>query len=175
PAVERHSRDGDPFRFSFPTPLKGRAEPHFSFSGLKTAVRRQAQKLAPLNIKDVSDLCASFEYAVCDVIRDRVIKAYEVAKNRRGHTRLPLVAAGGVARNQRLRQTLKKISHDLGSGLFIPPPDLCSDNGAMVAWAGAQRYINGYHDNLDFSARSRWPLDEKSTAVYGFGRNGPKV
>ncbi len=177
PAVEQHARTGNPHRFDLPTPLKGRAEPHFSFAGLKTAVRRQAQKLEPLSREDIADLCASFEHAVCDSIQDRITKAYSIAKSDYSlpGEALPLVAAGGVASNQRLSQALEQVADQMGSDLCVPPPALCSDNGAMIAWAGAQHYVNGHTDGMDFAARPRWPLDETSAAVYGSGKHGAKA
>ena len=177
PAVERYARDGDPNRFDFPVPLKGRSEPHFSFSGLKTAVRRRAEKLAPLSLGDISDLCASFERAVCESVRDRIARAYEVVATDHAYScaGLPLVAAGGVARNQRLRQTLEQIAQEAGTDLVVPPPELCTDNGAMIAWAGAERYIRGWTSSMNCAARARWPLDEISAAVYGSGKHGAKA
>ena len=177
PAVEEHARQGNPHRFDFPVPLKGRTEPHFSFAGLKTAVRRQAQKLAPLSLEDVADLCAGFDRAVCDIIRDRIARAYSIAATDFGYagSGLPLVAAGGVARNRHLRQALEQVAGQMGADLFVPPPALCSDNGAMIAWAGAQHYANGHTADMDFAARPRWPLDETSIAVYGSGKHGAKA
>ncbi|MGI9409101.1 MAG: tRNA (adenosine(37)-N6)-threonylcarbamoyltransferase complex transferase subunit TsaD [Hyphomicrobiaceae bacterium] len=176
PAVERHAATGDDGRFALPRPLKGRSDPHFSFAGLKTAVRRHAQKLAPLADKDVADLCASFEAAVCDSVCDRLARAYDiVGEDGVDSTRLPLVAAGGVARNARLRSALDKLAADLGIDLIVPPADLCSDNGAMIAWTGAEHYARGHRSEFDVAARARWPLDETSPAVYGHGKHGAKA
>ncbi|MEN2494370.1 MAG: tRNA N6-adenosine threonylcarbamoyltransferase [Hyphomicrobiaceae bacterium hypho_1] len=177
PAVEQHARNGDPFRFKFPKPLKGRAEPHFSFSGLKSALRRRALQLKPLTVEDIADLCAGFEHSVCEVIQDRVMNAYDVAKTVYGYSsfNLPLVAAGGVACNQSLRRSLDRVASKMNTALFVPPPALCSDNGAMVAWAGLQHYSSGSFDELDFAPRPRWPLDVKSKKIYGFGKHGAKA
>ncbi len=176
PAVERAALGGEPDRFSFPRPLKGRPEPHFSFAGLKTAVRRQAQQLAPLGAQDIADLCAGFEAAVCDCVADRIARAYQlVANHSSGPGRPPLVAAGGVARNNKLRTTLEHSAADVGAKLYIPPAELCTDNGAMIAWAGAQHYVQGRISALDVGARSRWPLDETSVAIYGSGKHGAKA
>ncbi len=176
PAVERYADNGDANRFVFPRPLKGRAEPHFSFAGLKTAVRRQAQKLAPLSDRDIADLCAGFEAAVCDSVADRIRCAYAMVRPERpGAGNPPLVAAGGVARNARLRQALVETADALGVGLCIPPPSLCTDNGAMIAWAGAEHYARGALSGFDAAARARWPLDEHSEAVYGSGKQGVKA
>jgi len=176
PAVEQHARQGNPDRFEFPRPLSNRKEPHFSFAGLKTAVRRAAEKLQPLSDADVADLCASFETAVCDVVSNRIVRAYQVARDEYDiRASLPLVAAGGVARNARLREALNSTASRLGSDLVVPPPDLCTDNAAMIAWAGAQHYVHGQVCELDVSARARWPLDEASVAVYGSGKHGAKA
>ena len=145
PAVERHARSGDDSRFALPRPLKGRADPHFSFAGLKTAVRRHAQKLAPLADQDVADLCAGFEAAVCDSVCDRLGRAYDVVgADGMEADSLPLVAAGGVASNARLRSALADLAADRGVELVVPPAALCSDNGAMIAWAGAEHYARGH-------------------------------
>lgn len=176
PAVQQHASSGDASRFDLPRPLKGRDEPHFSFAGLKTAVRRQAEKLAPLTDKSIADLCASFERAVCDSVADRIHRAYDIVRSEMGAGgQLPLVAAGGVARNERLRSGLEKTADELDVALCIPPPELCTDNGAMIAWAGAQHCVRGHRDAFDFSVRARWPLDEASKAVYGSGKHGAKA
>ncbi|MGI9426205.1 MAG: tRNA (adenosine(37)-N6)-threonylcarbamoyltransferase complex transferase subunit TsaD, partial [Hyphomicrobiaceae bacterium] len=170
PAVERAAAKGDARRFAFPRPLSGRSEPHFSFAGLKTAVRRQAQKLEPVDDRAIADLCASFEAAVCDSVADRLMRAYAMADAEFGANRkLPLVAAGGVARNVRLRGALERVASSLAVDLYVPPPELCTDNGAMIAWAGAEHYVRGRTDGWDATARARWPLDESSLAVYGSG------
>ena len=176
PAVQHHANGGDAGRFDLPRPLKGRDEPHFSFAGLKTAVRRQAEKLAPLSDQSIADLCASFERAVCDSVADRILRAYDIVRaDMEVDARLPLVAAGGVARNARLRAALEETADGLGVTLCIPPPDLCTDNGAMIAWAGVEHYLRGHRDELDVSVRARWPLDETSKAVYGSGKHGAKA
>lgn len=176
PAVEQHARGGDAHRFAFPRPLSKRKKPHFSFAGLKTAVRRAAEKLQPLSDSDIADLCAGFEAAVCDVVSDRLERAYQIASDDYGVTHaLPLVAAGGVARNAQLRGSLDALANRLGCQLVVPPPELCTDNAAMIAWAGAQHYVDGRVSGLDVSARARWPLDETSQAVYGSGKHGAKA
>lgn len=176
PAVEQAALLGDPERFALPRPLKGRAEPHFSFAGLKSAVRRQAQKLAPLTEKDIADLCAGFEAAVGDCVADRCLKAYGLALEALGQDcPIPLVAAGGVAANQRLRATLEETARMLDCALHVPPVALCSDNAAMIAWTGAERLVRGHIAKLDVSARARWPLDEHSAPIFGTGKQGAKA
>jgi N6-L-threonylcarbamoyladenine synthase len=161
PAVERFAAQGDPRRFAFPKPLVGRDAPNFSFSGLKTAVRRAALAEAPLTRQDVCDLCASFQASVAATLRDRLraaFRLYEVEK-------LPkrFAVAGGVAANKALRTTLIEECEASGYSFDAPPPGLCTDNAAMIAWAGACRLAAGYVDGLDVPARARWPLAEPMT------------
>lgn len=174
PAVERMAREGDPGRFGFPRPMQGRAEPHFSFAGLKTAVRRQAEQLAPLSEQDIRDLCASFEAAATDVVVDRFARALRIAEDRLGPER-HIVVAGGVAANQRLRDALVRFADASDAILHAPPLQLCGDNAAMVAWVGAERLARGLTDQLDVPARARWPLDQLAQPVIGAGRLGAKA
>ncbi|MEM9029402.1 MAG: tRNA (adenosine(37)-N6)-threonylcarbamoyltransferase complex transferase subunit TsaD [Pseudomonadota bacterium] len=175
PAVERMAELGDSAAFAFPRPMRGRPEPHFSFAGLKTAVRRTAQKLVPLSDSTVSDLCASFEAAVCDCVVDRCERALADARAHLGE-RPALVVAGGVAANKRLRRALQVYARDAGVRLVVPPPRLCADNAAMVAWAASERLARGMlHDGLTQSARARWPLDELADPVLGTGQKGAKA
>jgi N6-L-threonylcarbamoyladenine synthase len=167
PAVEKAAARGRPARFALPRPMLGRAEPHFSFAGLKTAVRRQAQALVPLKAVDIADLCASFQAAVADAVADRVRRAIAIAGDRtRGGVR-HLVVAGGVAANRGLRAALARVAAETGYDLYVPPPQLCTDNAAMVAWAGAERLARGLTDGLDVEARARWPLDPDATPALG--------
>ncbi len=170
PQVARMALQGDDKRFSFPRPMKGRRELNFSFSGLKTAVRQQAMKLAPLADQDIKDLCASFERAASDAVIDRVgrcMQAYESAMAANAPRRL--VVAGGVAANQRLRAALLQLANDKGFAFDVPPVDLCTDNAAMIAYAGLEHLVRGNTDTLDLSARARWPLDETAPRVSGAG------
>jgi N6-L-threonylcarbamoyladenine synthase len=176
PAVEQAALHGVAGRFALPRPMLGRAEPHFSFAGLKTAVRHQAQALVPLRDQDVADLCAAFEVAAAASVSDRVRRAMEIADTQLG-TRgdRHLVVAGGVAANRRLREALTTVAASAGYQLHVPPPALCTDNAAMVAWAGAERLARGWTDGLDTAARARWPLDPEATPALGFGRLGVKA
>lgn len=159
PAVERAALQGDPERFALPRPLHGKPVPDFSLSGLKTAVRIEALKIAPLSEQDVNDLCASFQAAVVDILADRVRCALRLMRHQ-GLKPSALVLAGGVGANQSVRRALHKVAADGGTRLAVPPPELCTDNGAMIAWAGAERLARGLHDGLDASPRARWPLGE---------------
>ena len=170
PAVERGAMGGDAERFDFPRPLMGRADPHFSFAGLKTAVRRRATGLVPLTEKDIADLCAGFQLAAMDAVADRVSRAMAIAEERLGPG-VPhrLVVAGGVAANKVLRARLDDLVRERGYTLHLPPASLCTDNGAMIAWAGAERFARGSTDRLDAPARPRWPLDAQAPAAIGAG------
>ncbi|WAC29103.1 tRNA (adenosine(37)-N6)-threonylcarbamoyltransferase complex transferase subunit TsaD [Ancylobacter sp. SL191] len=159
PAVERAALHGDASRFPLPRPLHGKPVPDFSLSGLKTAVRLEALKVAPLGDQDVNDLCASFQAAIVDILADRVRCALRVMRER-GLKPSALVLAGGVGANQAVRRVLHKVAADGGTRLAVPPPELCTDNGAMIAWAGAERLALGLTDDLGVAPRARWPLEE---------------
>jgi N6-L-threonylcarbamoyladenine synthase len=161
PQVEKDAARGDPARFELPRPMSGRREPDFSLSGLKTALRLEAERIAPLSDQDVADLCASFQKAVVDVVHDRLRAGMKRFWGRHG-TPTALVAAGGVAANQAIRKVLQRVAFENGIKLEVPPPELCTDNGAMIAWAGAERLALGISDPLDFAPRARWPLEEVS-------------
>ncbi len=175
PAVEKMATDGDPRRIVLPRPLIGRDEPNFSFSGLKTAVRHEAEALAPLSRQDVADLCAAFQLAVSDVVADRVgLAVRRFAATLDGRPPV-LVVAGGVAANKAIRARLDQVMAGLGGRLVVPPGNLCTDNGAMIAWAGAERLALGFTDDLAVAARPRWPLDDIAVPMVGHGRLGAKV
>jgi N6-L-threonylcarbamoyladenine synthase len=159
PEVEREAIRGNPERFAFPRPMLGRPEPDFSLSGLKTAVRLEAERIAPLSADDVADLCASFQQAVVDVVIDRLRTGLRLFRERYGAPNA-LVVAGGVGANQVLRRNLTRVAVEAGTVLVAPPPALCTDNGAMIAWAGAERLARGLTDMLEVSPRARWPLEE---------------
>lgn len=176
PAVEKMATEGDPARVALPRPLIGRDEPNFSFSGLKTAVRHEAEALAPLSRQDVADICASFQAAVSDVVADRVGLAVRRFDKTLPDGRPPvLVVAGGVAANKAIRSRLDALMTGLNGRLVVPPGNLCTDNGAMIAWAGAERLALGHTDGFEVAARPRWPLDDIAVPLVGHGRLGAKV
>jgi N6-L-threonylcarbamoyladenine synthase len=176
PRVESYAKRGDNQRFDFPRPLKGRPDCNFSFSGLKTAVREVVHGLGMLTEQDVADVCASFELAVAETLADRLKRAFQQFRELHPDVAAPtLVVAGGVAANQTLRGVFENITTKHGFNLDVPPFSLCTDNAAMIAWAGAERLALGLTDNIDFAARPRWPLDTVSAPVYGSGRLGAKA
>ncbi len=163
PLVEQEAAHGDARRFSLPRPMHGRKEADFSLSGLKTALRLEAERIAPLSDQDVADLCASFQQAIVDVVLDRLRAGLKIFRRQFGAP-TALVAAGGVAANQAIRSVLQHLASEADTVLVAPPLDLCTDNGAMIAWAGAERLALGLTDTLDVAPRARWPLDEIAAA-----------
>src|ERR1700740_614956 len=174
PEVERAARNGDPERFAFPRPMLGRADANFSLSGLKTAVRNEANRLMPLTPKDIIDLCAGFQAAVLESTADRLSVGLKLSEEIFGPPRA-LVAAGGVAANQAIRGALQDVAARAQTTLIIPPPALCTDNGAMIAWAGAERLTLGMLDTMDAAPRARWLLDENATAPAKFANTRAKL
>lgn len=159
PDVERWAKKGDPKRFAFPRPLLREKRLDFSFSGLKTAVRLAAEDIAPLSDQDVADICASFQTAVTEVIEKRTLAALERFAEELPNATPRFVVAGGVAANKAIGAALQRATASVGAELVIPPIGLCTDNGAMVAWAGAERFALGSTNGFDFAAKPRWPLD----------------
>ncbi len=164
PAVERAAKVGNPKRFALPRPLLGSAEPHFSFAGLKSAVLRQWQALPDKTATDRDDLAAAFQTAATDCLVDRTARAMATFPQATA-----LVVAGGVASNQHIRGALAALAETQGLKFVAPPLWLCTDNAAMIAWAGAERLALGLVDTLDAPARPRWPLDPGAEAVRGAG------
>jgi N6-L-threonylcarbamoyladenine synthase len=159
PAVEQLARMGDPAAVPLPRPLVGSGEPHFSFAGLKSAVQRAVAS----GDHSPADIAASFQQAVVDCLVDRTGLALKRSDA------LALVVAGGVAANGAIRSALRRLAIDNGRAFSVPPGWLCTDNAAMIAWAGAERYERGMVDDLDAPARARWPLDPDAEKVRGAG------
>lgn len=159
PAIEELAAEGDAAAVPLPRPLVGSGEPHFSFAGLKSAVQRAA---ASGNFRP-ADIAASFQQAVVDCLVDRTRLALE------GSDAPALVVAGGVAANRAIRTALQQLAADQGRQFSVPPGWLCTDNAAMIAWAGAERFARGLTDSLDAPARARWPLDPDAEKVRGAG------
>lgn len=158
-------------KFPLPRPMLGRKDSDFSFSGLKTAVRVHVDALpqGELDPKDVAMLASSFESAMCETITDRCRTAIARFIDTY-HPKTPtLVVSGGVAANTALRGALQKLAANNGMGFVAPPLNLCSDNGAMIAWAGVEHLRLGHTNTLDFAARPRWPLDPGAEPKRGAG------
>jgi len=187
PAVERAAKLGDPTLYKLPRPLLDRHGLDMSFAGLKTAVRTAALKEEPVSEQAVNNLSASFQEAVADVVGHRSARAFELFRQLYPDTPPRMVIAGGVAANEAIRIRLNAVAQEHGAQLIAPPHKLCTDNAAMIAWAGAERLkilraenpeilnSNGNGDDMDVSPRPRWPLDQISESVVGSGRKGAKV
>ncbi|MCO5733573.1 tRNA (adenosine(37)-N6)-threonylcarbamoyltransferase complex transferase subunit TsaD [Rhizobium sp. SSA_523] len=177
PAVEQAARTGNPARFDLPRPLVGETRLDFSFSGLKTAVRQAATAIQPLTQEDISDICASFQRAISRTLNDRIGRG--LARFRETYPDLPnpaLVVAGGVAANQVIRATLQELCDRHGVHFIAPPLQLCTDNAAMIAWAGLERMAAGLpEDPMAVAPRSRWPLDAEAATRLGSGKRGAKA
>ena len=165
PRVEKMATDGNATRFDLPRPMLGRPIPDFSFSGLKTAVRLEVERARPLTAADVADVCASFQAAVVDTIIDRCRGALRLFRETVGQPNA-MVVAGGVAANGAIRRALMRFCGEAGLRLVLPPVSLCTDNGAMIAWAGIERLSLGLVDDMTFAAKPRWPLDANAEAAH---------
>lgn len=158
PIVEKMAQNGDPLRFGFPRPLYHQKNSNMSFSGLKTSVRLKILELGALTKQDMCDIAASFQQAVCDVVvrkTEYAIKQYETICEGRD-----IVISGGVAANTAIRLALKELSESLGYNFVAPPIKLCTDNAAMIAFAGLERFQAGIINGMDFKPRARWSLEE---------------
>lgn len=178
PAVEKCAAQSDATRFKFPRPLLDRADCDMSFSGLKTAVLRQRDELVNaqggISNQDRADLCCGFQSAVCDVFASKSKHALQTYLS--ANPAEPTFAlTGGVAANKSIRNALKDVCSAANVRFIAPPLEYCTDNGAMIAWAGMEKFRNGQVDDLSMTARPRWPLDETSPAMLGSGKKGAKA
>ena len=170
PAIENAARSGNTSALLFPRPMVGKPNCHFSFSGLKTALRHAIQDLGPkaLEAPWINDLCASFQAAAIDSLLDRTRRALKLVQDTDNPPRA-LVVAGGVAANDYLKTRLTNLAANAGLRLIVPPPRLCTDNGVMIAWAGQECLALNRTDDLTTRARARWPLDPDAEPALGAG------
>ncbi len=178
PSVEAEARTGDPKRFRFPRPLLDRPGCDLSFSGLKTALMRMRDQIAAekggLTRQDRADLCAGFQQAIVDTLAEKTRRAIDLYLQESPSD--PVIAvAGGVAANSAIRSALETVSAECGARFTAPPLRFCTDNAAMIAYAGIERFRTGARDGLDLTARPRWPLDQTSPAMLGSGKKGAKA
>ncbi len=178
PAVQREAEQGDPARFKFPRPLLERPGCDMSFSGLKTALRRERDRLinvhGGLTKQDRRDLCASFQAAVADVLIEKTRRAIEIYVAQKP-SQLTLAVAGGVAANSSVRAGLETIAAQASLNFVAPPLALCTDNAAMIAWAGVELHRIGHPGMVPLVPRPRWPLDNAAPALLGSGKKGAKA
>lgn len=175
PSVEAEASLGNPLRFRFPRPLLDREGCDMSFSGLKTALLRARDELVDekdgISVQDRRDLCAGFQAAVAEVLAKKTSRAIDMA----GERPTALAVAGGVAANSAIRAMLETVSAEAGLPFIAPPLRLCTDNAAMIAWAGIERIRAGVTNEAGFVARPRWPLDQTAPALLGSGKKGAKA
>lgn len=173
PAVEVEAASGDPSRVPLPRPLLDRPGFDMSFSGLKTAVLRARDAAVAahggLRRADRADICAAFQQTVADVLSEKTRRALAA------HPVPTLAVAGGVAANATIRAGLDAVAREAGVAFVAPPLALCTDNGAMIAWAGIERFRLGHRDGMDLAARPRWPLDRSAAPMLGAGKRGAKA
>lgn len=176
PAIEAEAAGGDPCRIAFPRPLLDRPGCDLSFSGLKTALLRARDGVVAdrggLTRADRADLCAGFQAAIVEVLAEKSRRALALPQTAGLRA---FAVAGGVAANKAIRSALADVAAAAGVAFVAPPLRLCTDNGAMIAWAGIERFRAGHHDGLDLAARPRWPLDAARAGLLGAGRKGPKA
>jgi N6-L-threonylcarbamoyladenine synthase len=175
PNVERAAEFGNAQRFDLPRPLKGFSGCDFSFSGLKTALRLEAEAIAPLSERDIADLSASFQAAAGDSVEDRTRAAFRIFTETAGCAPTAFVVAGGVAANRTIRARLSDLCAEAGIPFVAPPQRLCTDNAAMIAWAGVERLAANLLPDPDLPARARWPLDEAAAPLHAAGKRGARA
>ena len=178
PSVQAEATKGDAKRFRFPRPLLDRPGCDMSFSGLKTALLRARDALIAekggLTERDRADLCAGFQAAVVDVLSEKTRRALDLYLAETPSEPL-LAVAGGVAANTAIRARLETDCADRGVIFTAPPLALCTDNAAMIAYAGLERFAKGAKDDMTLAARPRWPLDQTAPALLGSGKKGAKA
>ncbi|AXQ94704.1 tRNA (adenosine(37)-N6)-threonylcarbamoyltransferase complex transferase subunit TsaD [Cereibacter azotoformans] len=178
PSVEAEAATGDPRRFAFPRPMLDRPGCDMSFSGLKTALLRARDGIVAekggITRQDRADLCAGFQAAVVDVLAEKTRRALAIYAEEQAPVPA-LAVAGGVAANGPIRAALTRVAEEAGVRFLAPPLRLCTDNAAMIAWAGIERFRAGGRDGMDLQARPRWPLDQSAPALIGSGRKGAKA
>jgi len=180
PEVERAAMNGDPLRFKFPRPLLDRPGCDMSFSGLKTALRRERDRIVAektgLSVADRADLCAGFQVAVADVLAEKARRACMAFQERFASPAPVIAVAGGVAANRLIRAKLTEVATLQGFGFCAPPLALCTDNAAMIAWAGLEQMARPDFDpQAEIVARPRWPLDSSAAPMLGSGKKGAKA
>jgi len=179
PLVEKEALTGDAKRFDLPRPLLDRPGQDMSFSGLKSALRRACDLIVAdkhgITRQDRADLCASFQMAVADTLAEKTRRACSAFMEMTGCDTPVLAVAGGVAANNAIRTRLQKVAKNAGFGYLAPPLRFCTDNAAMIAWAGLERFQAGQSDDLTLAARPRWPLDQTAVPMLGSGKKGAKA
>ena len=168
PIIEKLAEHGDGSAISFPRPLYNSKEMNFSFSGLKTAVKQEIDNSLPINEKSCSDICAAFQDSVIDILENKLQIAVDYFKKNYSDD-IDVVLAGGVASNKAIFSSINSMSKKKNFNVHVSPKELCTDNAAMIAWAGIERMNSGNFYQESVTIRTRWPLDENASKVRGAG------
>ena len=179
PHIEKRALNGNENRFPFPKPMLNRKNCNMSFSGLKTAVIRQADylivKQGGLYPSDIDDICASFQKSTVDVFKNKSEYAMKIFREKYGALRGNFAIVGGVAANQKIRSSLEKTALKNTFDFFPVPQEFCTDNAAMIAYLGLQKFVSGNYKTEDLIPKPRWPIDLKAKPLLGFGKRGIKA
>ena len=179
PIIELFAKKGDPARFNLPRPLVNRKDCSLSFSGLKTALRREYELIEKrnesLNEQTLSDLCASFQESVKDILLAKSEVAMKIFQKKYDLSEKFFAVSGGVAANQYIQENLRRLATNLGFSFLAPPSELCTDNAAMIAYAGTELYLSNKINSTNLTPRARWPLDQKAKPMLGSGKKGFKA
>ena len=168
PSVEKFAKLGDKNFFKLPEPIINKAGCNLSFAGLKTAVLRESKKIHGVD-KLKYNLAASFQNTINKILYKKTKVAVEMFKEKTKKEKFQLIIAGGVAANETIRKNLSTLSNEMGFETIYPDLKFCGDNAAMIAWAGIQRFKKNMIDDVNISAKSRWPLDKNAPFMKGPG------
>jgi N6-L-threonylcarbamoyladenine synthase len=179
PEIEKHSLKGNKNRFPFPRPMMDKLDSNMSFSGLKTAVKRKIDEIirvqGGLYPKDINDICASFQNSIVEIFRKKSEFAMNEFNNYYGSEGNNYALVGGVAANKEIRKTLERVASNNKFEFFSVPQKFCTDNAAMIAYLGSQKFATGNYSKEDLTPKPRWPLDISAKPMLGFGKRGVKV
>ena len=167
PEIEKHAKNGDENKYQFPKPIINQSNCHFSFSGLKTSVAQKVAANKNINQKFKNDIAASFQKTICDILEVKTKYAIKEFTKIYPDTKISIVVAGGVAANQKIKKIFNKIGEKNNYNIFFPSLYLCTDNAAMIAYAGLERIRRGKTSSLTFKPKPRWPLDRNAIFLKG--------
>ena len=168
PNVEKFSKEGDENFYKLPEPIINKAGCNLSFAGLKTAVLRESKKING-DVKLKYNLAASFQKTINKILYKKTKIAVEMFKEKTKKENFQLIVAGGVAANKTIRENLTQLSNEMSFEIIYPDLKFCGDNASMIAWAGIQRFKKDLIDDLNITAKSRWPLDKEAPYMKGPG------
>ena len=178
PEIEKLAKKGNPEKFNFPRPLSKINDCNMSFSGLKTAVRNKFNEMLQIekniSIDTKKDICASFQKSVIDILEIKTKIAMQIFEKKYKKEKKVLSIVGGVAANYQIRKVFDKLCNEKNFKFYVPPAEICTDNGVMIAYAGAEKYLSNNENLNDLNPRARWPLDVLAPPLLGYGKKGIK-